>query len=429
MPVTTVEEAYRYLHNRPRFQDSGAGAARFELERFQRCCEEMGHIHTKFPAVHVGGSNGKGSTCFILGSVYRQAGYKTGVYTSPHLISYTERFRVDGDEIKDEELLLFFRQHQEKIEKYSLSYFEISTAIAFWYFGYRKVDLAIIEVGLGGRLDATNIIQPMVSVITNITLDHTDLLGPTLEDIAGEKAGIIKKQTPVVIGNLPGEAERVITDHAKEKEASIHRAKDLKPAFDKGRFSIHPENESQTIHMRSGLTASIQKYNIAMAWQVKELINHRFPVTTDEFSRGVEKVSEYYPVYGRFERLTADRRWFFDGAHNPDAVRALKEMVSTIEEPSSSVLVLSMMTDKVNEEVMKLFSDFGKIFYYELSTPRAATYDAIRSHLKHVKPFPEEPERRNLLFEEFESELVIFAGSFYFYSTVRDWLNSFAKNR
>ncbi|MGK7389609.1 MAG: bifunctional folylpolyglutamate synthase/dihydrofolate synthase, partial [Candidatus Cyclobacteriaceae bacterium M2_1C_046] len=194
MPFNSIESVNSYLESIPKFQTSGKSAANFDLDHFKKFCNELGNPESKYPTIHVAGTNGKGSTCQILASIYQRAGYRVGMYTSPHLLNFSERFKINGIEISDAKLVEFFNAFESQLKKNGLSYFEISTAIAFWYFASQQVDLAIIEVGLGGRLDATNIIKPEVSVITNISLDHTDILGDSVNEIAREKAGIIKPE-------------------------------------------------------------------------------------------------------------------------------------------------------------------------------------------------------------------------------------------
>src|SRR5699024_12225038 len=230
MPFTTIEEVERYLAGIPKFQSDHTKAADFNLEKFRKFCSEIANPQQQFPAIHVAGTNGKGSTCRILASVYKEAGYKVGLYTSPHILRFNERFEVDGAPIPDEALISFLQAHEQLIEMHHLTYFEISTAIAFWWFSESAIDLGIIEVGLGGRLDATNIITPELSIITSIALDHTGILGDSMSEIAREKAGIIKKERPVVIGKLPPAARETIRSVAEER--SEEHTSELQSRFD-----------------------------------------------------------------------------------------------------------------------------------------------------------------------------------------------------
>ncbi|MEX2602115.1 MAG: Mur ligase family protein, partial [Balneolaceae bacterium] len=218
---TTAEDLHNYLESIPMFGRVGASATRFVLDYMEEFSRRMGNPQNGFRSIHVAGTNGKGTTCQMLASVYMEAGYRVGLYTSPHLTRIHERFRVNDETITDEELLEFFRRYERDLEEVPLTYFELSTAIAFWYLNRQNVDLAIIETGLGGRLDATNVITPEVSVITSISLDHTDFLGNTIGEIAREKAGIIKSGRPVVTGSLPEEALVVIRETAAANGSQV----------------------------------------------------------------------------------------------------------------------------------------------------------------------------------------------------------------
>lgn len=427
MPFTSIDAVQSYIDSIPKFQTSGKSAANFNLDTFQKFCEAMGSPHNAFPSVHVGGTNGKGSTCQILASAYQRAGYKVGLYTSPHILQFSERFKINGVDIPDTKLLAFFNEFESLLKSFRLSYFELSTAIAFWYFANENVDLAIIEVGLGGRLDATNIIVPEAAVITNVSFDHTDILGESLREIALEKSGIIKSGVPVVLGNVSDEAKAVIEEVAAKKGSRVFLSGSLNPRFTDGKYYLQtPEGE---IGISSGLTTSVQSFNIAAAWQVCSILNAGLPISDKQFAEGVEEVRTTYPSLGRFEKLTSNREWYFDGAHNMEAIQAMMSTLRTKRPISESILVLSMMNDKVYKELLMEFSEFKKIFYHEMDSKRAAPLTTIKQLLPAAVAFPAAEEQQKQLFEEFETELVIFAGSFYFYVTVRDWLASFTENR
>ena len=425
MRFSSVKSVWKYLESIPKFQSTGASAAEFTLSRFRNFCEAIGNPHQQFKSIHVGGTNGKGSTCNILASVLQQNNFKVGVYTSPHVIRYHERFRVDNQHIEDDKLLAFFNEHIEQIEQYELTYFEISTAIAFWWFMDSEVDIACIEVGLGGRLDATNVIDPLACVITSVGLDHTDILGDSIEDIAREKGGIIKQDRPVVLGDLPIEAETEVRKIAKEKQSPVLLARDLNPRW-KAPGTYQLTINGKQLDITSNLDAPIQAKNLAIVWQVCRAISEQYPVKIEDFVRSLQQV---YVGLGRFEKLTNQRRWYFDGGHNLEAVNALKESVSAVGSVEEAVLVLSLMRDKISPEVMKEFSEFKNIYYYPLALERAATFDDITQWLPKANPFPtSDDHRKKLLQNDLNSELVIFSGSFYFYETVRDWVSTFALN-
>ncbi|WP_445665787.1 bifunctional folylpolyglutamate synthase/dihydrofolate synthase [Fodinibius sp. AD559] len=426
MSFTSPESVREYLESIPKFQSKGSSAAKFGLSRFRNFCDVIGNPHKEFDSIHVGGTNGKGSTCNILASVLQKGGYKVGVYTSPHIITFNERFRINNDVISDEELLLFFNTYIDHIEKYKLTYFEISTAIAFWWFARSKIDIACVEVGLGGRLDATNIIEPEVSVITSISLDHTDILGDSITEIAREKGGIIKDQCPVVIGDLPKEAENEIIEIAEQKECPLFTIDDLNPEYIKsGRYRL-TDNDT-IIDISSNLTSPIQAKNIATAWQICSAIGDEYTITKEDFISGLKCVKT---GFGRFERLVYGEQWYFDGGHNLEAVKALKGSVKTIGDIENATLVLSLMRDKIRKEVMTEFLEFKNIYYYPLDLERAATFDDIKQWLPKANPFPvSDEDRRKIMQDDFDSELVIFSGSFYFYETVRGWVSNFALNQ
>ncbi|MBC8152829.1 MAG: bifunctional folylpolyglutamate synthase/dihydrofolate synthase, partial [Bacteroidetes bacterium] len=228
-------QAVAYLYERlPVFHRIGARALKPGLGNTEVLCAALGDPHRRFRSIHVAGTNGKGSTAHMLASVYQAAGYRVGLYTSPHLKSFTERIRINGQPIVDEAVAAFVTQHQLLIELTEPSFFEVTVALAFDYFAREAVDLAIIEVGLGGRLDSTNVITPLLSVITNIGFDHTDILGNTLTDIAAEKAGIIKAGVPVLIGETQSEIAGVFTDKASDCQSTIQFADQLFALADQG---------------------------------------------------------------------------------------------------------------------------------------------------------------------------------------------------
>ncbi|MDX1636808.1 MAG: folylpolyglutamate synthase/dihydrofolate synthase family protein [Balneolaceae bacterium] len=420
MKLNTSEELYRYLDRIPSFREMGAQAAHFDLDRFLRFCDAMGNPENYFPAIHVAGTNGKGSTCRILATVYHLAGYKTALYSSPHLLEYRERFQIDGRCITDRELLDFVNTYSGLIAEHRLSYFEISTAIAFWWFGREQVDLAIIETGLGGRLDATNVITPLVSVITNISLDHTDLLGNTIQAIAGEKAGIIKHNLPVVTGNMPEEALQVIAAAASEKNSDHFDAEDLSPRWEEGQCVLMIDGGKQ--YFETDLINPVQVHNIAVAKQVTMVLSDKMPLPAGTFRNALRKTGSIFLLPGRFEKLGNELEWYFDGAHNPEAVSGMIRAVESRGNPDEAVLVLSLMKDKITPELMRSFQKFKKIYYYTIESARAATIGDINKWLPEAAPFPEDDKLQKPLLKELETELVIFAGSFYFYATVRKWL-------
>lgn len=423
MAFTSAESVKEYLKRIPKFQSTGSASAKFDLSRFRNFCSRMGNPEQTFPVIHVAGTNGKGSTCRILATVLQETGVKTGVYTSPHILEFNERFRINDEYISDQELLAFFEQYESDIEEYELSYFEISTAVAFWWFSKSNIDIGIIEVGLGGRLDATNVVNPLVSVITSISLDHTDILGNSIAEIAREKGGIIKENRPVVIGDLPEVAENKIGEIAEQKGSYVHTINKLRPTFlSPGHYQLTFDYDR--IDINTNLAIPVQAKNIAIVWEVLQQIKGEFPVSREQFVAALRCVDL---GFGRFEKLTDSQPWYFDGGHNVEAVKAMKQSIRAFDTIENATLVLSMLKDKLRPEVMNEFSEFKNIYYYQLNLERSATFDDINNWLSQVKTFPDDHNYSSFL-DDFDSELVIFAGSFYFYEKVRGWVSSFVLN-
>jgi|SRR5690625_5055391 len=420
MMFLSIEDVHQYLDDIPRFQSHHAGAIDLDLSKFRAFCAEIGNPQDDFPAIHVAGTNGKGSTCRILESIYREAGYETGLYTSPHILKFNERFVVGGQPLPDDAMLAFFRDYHRLMEAHKLTYFEISTALAFWWFSKSEVDLGIIETGLGGRLDATNVVRPAASIITSISLDHTEILGGTLQKIAREKGGIIKPGRPVVIGNLPPEAETTILRIAKQNGSPVMSIEELHPELTPD-STVKLQVNGKKLSVKTPFNAPVQALNTAIAWEAVHVLSDRFPVSEAQFAQGLQHMDI---GYGRFEKLSSEKQWYFDGAHNIEAVKAVKQSVAAAGDLDEAILVLSLMGDKIRPDLMNEFSEFKNILYYSLNTKRAAPFKEIKKWWPDVKAFPTQSDQQRHLLNEFDSELVIFAGSFYFYATVRDWIKT-----
>ncbi len=427
MSINSPQEVYRFLDAIPKFKDEGKEASDFSLNRFRQFCNLMDNPQQNFPMIHVAGSNGKGSTCTIMGAIYRKGGHKVGIYTSPHLLHFTERFTINEARLNEEELIQFFEEYLPQIKSLQLTYFEISTAIAFWWFSRKNIDIAIIETGLGGRLDATNIITPLVSVITSITLDHTDILGDTLQKVTREKAGIIKPGVPVIVGKLPDEAKREIKKIAAKLQSNFLDIDNLKPIYNEGTYCLNVSNK--IVQLQAKGRAPVQIFNIAIAWKVATLLKKEFTVTESQIREGIDNAGALEANRGRFERLHPQFDWYFDGAHNVEAIKAMKQAVETVGRVKQATLMLSLMRDKINKKMMIEFLEFKKIVYYTLSTKRGAAIQDIHRWLPQAKAFPESQKSRLRLLDKLSTKLVIFGGSFYFYPTVQSWITTYTKNR
>ena len=416
---SNIEEVLVFLASVPKFSDAGQSAANFSLDRMKMICSAMGNPQDRFKSIHVAGTNGKGTVCRMLASVYQESGFKTAIYTSPHLLSVKERFKVNGEEISSGEMVKFFQNYGALLIRCRATYFEITTALAFWFFDQEGVDIAILETGLGGRLDATNVVDPVASVITSIGKDHTDILGEELSEIAAEKGGIIKKSRPVFTGRLNKTAQTVIQDIADTVEAPLYPFFDGRVTYSSDLIEILLNGDRLSI--RGQNYKSVDAINACLVFDVVTILNSSMNVAASQFVKGVETVHQKFPATAVFEKLSSGKNWYFDGAHNADAITALMEHMTLLAESDRWNVVLSFMSDKLNDQIAALWRTFPNIYLYEMKTPRAAGMEQMKSLFRNAKEF--NPELLNEM-NHFKSELVIFSGSFYFYSTVREWMGT-----
>lgn len=418
---STISDVERYLEKIPRFSREGARAVRYALEPMERFCRAMGDPQKRFRTVHVGGTNGKGTTCQMLASLWQQAGYRTGLYTSPHLSRFNERIRINTEPIPDQAMLEFFRLYEKELEEIPLTYFEMATCLAFWYLEKEKCDICVIETGLGGRLDATNLIDPLVSIITSVSIDHADLLGETIPEIAREKAGIIKPERPVVTGDLPPEAMEEVRWKAALEGSRIFPAMECRPIWKTEEVLLTDPATRKTIRLGTEGRKKVDRINMAIAWRVVLLTRDELPVTEREFIEGVERLDERFPDHAHFQRLLSGREWYFDGAHNAEALQTLQEQVSGRPEP---VIILSVMKDKAVPEFLENFRSYQTVYYIDTGTERSAECHQIRSMIPQVTCLPNDTLAIERVLEGLKTELVIFTGSFYFYPQVKKWMAS-----
>ncbi len=407
----SIADVWSYLDQIPKFQVQGASAAKFGLQNITECCQRLGNPQLQYPTVHVAGTNGKGTTCYLLEHIYSDAGYKTGLFTSPHLLRYNERVRISKEEVSDEVLLQFFREVEPILADISLSYFEISTVLAFWVFAQHKVDIAIIETGLGGRLDSTNIVESALAIITSIGLDHQDVLGETESQIAIEKAGIIKKGKPVILGNMSSDCIEAISKVAYEKKSATILAQKYEPLWEHGRFLL----EKMEIDIQTHLIERVNKWNVLMVLLAQEILADHFPIEKESV---VQSIANFKGVAARFEKLLPDREWYFSGAHNQQALEGTIETLQQFE-GKSPILIFSLMKDKVTVDSIKLLSTFRRRLFFQQEGERAASIELIRSKMD-VELISE--KNNQTILKELETELVIIAGSFYFYPIIKRWM-------
>jgi len=375
----TYQETLTYLYNNlPMFQRVGPMAYKADLGNIIVLEEEIGNPHKQFKSIHVAGTNGKGSTSHMLASVLQEAGYNVGLYTSPHLKSFTERIRVNGQPIEEETIISFVDKFMPLIERVKPSFFEITVAMAFDYFAFKKVDIAIIEVGLGGRLDSTNIITPEVSVITNIGWDHQMLLGDTLPKIAFEKAGIIKHRVPVVISQKQKEVASVFEEKSAKENAPLTYASDVytMEQASPDRFNVIRNNEIVLEGLKPDLKGDYQQFNIPGVFQVFDFLKG-FTLSEKAIRLGLENVIKNTGLKGRWQELSQFPTVICDTGHNEDGVRFIMNQLNSYSFNKLHI-VWGMVADKSLKEVLDLLPKHAIYYFCKASIPRALDANELK---------------------------------------------------
>lgn len=352
------------------FQREGKSAFKKDLSNTLALCKALDHPERRFKSIHLAGTNGKGSCAHMLASVFQEAGYKTGLYTSPHLKDYRERIKVNGKMIPEKKVMGFVESHQDNFAGIKPSFFEWTVALAFNHFAEEAVDIAIVETGLGGRLDSTNVIDPELSVITNIGWDHMDLLGDTLEKIAIEKAGIIKKGRPVVIGNGSG-VKQVFTEQAKICDSEIMYAESLKLPKD---LKTALQGKYQTENLRTVFTTWLF---------LRKARKIEWSISYPQLQEGLMKVVENTGLRGRWESLQSDPKMIADVAHNEDGLKWVMKQLSQ-EKFEKLHMVVGVVKDKAIEKILALFPKTANYYFCEAKVPRALEVDLLSNTAKKL---------------------------------------------
>ena len=386
--MQNYEEALQFLNSQlPIFSRIGKSAFKKGLENITLLCNALGNPQNKFPSVHIAGTNGKGSTSHLLSAAFQQNGYKTGLYTSPHLIDLRERIRINGQPISKSFVVQFLEKNKALIQQIEPSYFELNVAMAFLAFAEENVDFAIIETGLGGRLDSTNIINPVLSIITNIGLDHTDLLGDTLEKIAFEKAGIIKEQKPIVIGEKQKETTALFVENAQMKNAELYFAEDFWTLISKENdaqfqhFEATNLKNNTTYDLKTDLLGSFQKHNITTvlaATQILNTLNWLLPL--DTVLRSFEHVKKTTGLAGRWDWISTKPNIILDVAHNAAGIQYLIEnlKLSKLNPDGKLHIILGFVKDKDIDAALQLFPNKANYYFTEAQIPRALPADDLK---------------------------------------------------
>ncbi|HXB40427.1 MAG TPA: Mur ligase family protein [Bacteroidia bacterium] len=374
----TYKQTLDYLYKQlPMFHRIGAAAYKADLNNTYAICKLLKNPENKFKSIHVAGTNGKGSSSHMLAAVFQQAGYKTGLYTSPHLKDFRERIKINGKAITKKNVIAFVKKYKNDFEKIKPSFFEWTVGLAFDFFSKEKTDIAIIEVGLGGRLDSTNVIMPIASLITNIGYDHTALLGSTLQKIAKEKAGIIKPKTCVIISQTQKEIKNIFINKAKENKSPIqfadsvyiHKKEKYLPEKQKAfHLYLYKKEKKQIV---CDLTGTYQKNNIAGVLATLDFAKNHFKLPDKNIAKGLQKVKKLTGLHGRWELLNKNPRVICDTGHNAEGI---KEVLSCVKREYDLKLVkgklhvvFGAVSDKDLSSIFSLFKKdkhFSKAVYY-----------------------------------------------------------------
>ena len=349
----------------PMYQNIGDSAYKKDLSNIILICEHLNNPHNNFKSIHIGGTNGKGSCSHMLSSIFQEAGYKVGLYTSPHLVDFRERIKINGDMISKDSVLKFMQENFDFFESNNLSFFEMTVGLAFDYFSKNKVDIAIIEVGMGGRLDSTNIINPILSIITNISLDHTRFLGSNIFDIAKEKAGIIKENITVVVGETQQEISPIFIEIAESKSSKII-------------FADHFIYKNYNCDLKG----DYQKKNIKTVLKSTEILKHLdYKINDTHIEIGLNNVSNNTGFLGRWQVIQKNPMIICDTAHNEAAFR---EVISQLTEMEYSDVhfIIGFSNDKNLEKISKLFPEDSKYYFVQSKVGRARDAKEVRDIFK-----------------------------------------------
>jgi len=361
--VSRYQQTLDYLYTQlPQYQIIGGKAYKADLSNITEICNLLGNPQDKIRTIHVAGTNGKGSTSHLLASVLQEAGYKVGLYTSPHLRDFRERIKINGKMISKKKVVRFVEKNKDLLQEVNPSFFEWTVGLAFHYFAKQKTDICIIETGLGGRLDSTNIISPDVSVITNISLEHVNLLGDTIEEIALEKAGIIKESTPVVFGETQSETSGLFTKIAKEKGSKFYFA-----------------DKSIAKNYKTDLKGKYQTKNVKTAVQtIIALSEIGWEITEKELKKGLKKVVKNTNILGRWQVLSKNPKIIVDVAHNSNGIKQVLEELQ-LEVFENLHFVIGIAQDKDSTSVLEILPKNATYYFCNSDNPRLMKSKELQS--------------------------------------------------
>jgi len=379
------QQTIEYLFSRlPMYSRIGAAAFKKDLTNTIILCEHLGNPHHKFKSIHIAGTNGKGSVSHMLAAILQTAGYRTGLYTSPHLKDFRERIKMNGDEINEKFIIDFTEKIKPLIEEIEPSFFEITVAMAFDYFDQQKVDIAIIEVGLGGRFDSTNIITPELSVITNIGWDHMNILGNSLEKIAFEKAGIIKANVPVVVGETIPETNSIFKKIAYEKKAPVHLATQQRNVagwkWEKHELIVEIAEQGKTDHKKYhlDLPGIYQSKNLLTVLEVCSVLKDLgYEIDENEIREGLQKTKKMTGLHGRWEVIHENPTIVLDVGHNEDGIKQIIQQIELTTHHDLHIII-GMVKDKEIDKVLSLLPHSANYYFTQAHIPRALPAETLK---------------------------------------------------
>ncbi len=384
----TLDYLYSFL---PMFQRIGAAAYKADIYNTVELMKALGNPEKKFKSIHVAGTNGKGSSSHLIASILREKGLKVGLHTSPHLKDFRERIKINNQMCSEEFVVKFVENNKELIERIKPSFFETAVAMAFTYFAQENVDIAIIEVGMGGRLDSTNVINPLSCLITNISFDHTQFLGNSLAEIAGEKAGIIKENTPVVISQSQEETKNVFIAKANEKNSPISFAdsylscENVNHSCGEMRLDIYKNGEKRLENLKSPLAGYYQQRNILGVIALIDTLNkyHNFNISDKEIIEGIKNISSNFPIAGRWQTLCKKPLTICDTGHNEDGLKYVIEQIKNTPHKKLR-FVLAMVNDKDVNKVLSMLDKEAEYYLSQANIPRALPVNELAEKAKQA---------------------------------------------
>ncbi|MCX8470760.1 MAG: bifunctional folylpolyglutamate synthase/dihydrofolate synthase [Chitinophagaceae bacterium] len=418
------------------FTRIGAAAYKADLINTIILCAALDNPQNKFKSIHVAGTNGKGSTSHMLASVLQEAGYKVGLYTSPHIKDFRERIKINGQKIEEQFVVHFTENIKTKITEIQPSFFEITVAMAFAYFAKQQVDIAVIEVGLGGLLDSTNVIIPELCVITNIGLDHTNLLGTTLPEIATQKAGIIKASVPVVISQTQEETERVFTNKALEKNTSIFFADKVMEVIGMVSTSIGLQKMKVVNTAKMSITTyeldilgKYQQKNVKGVLLALEILQqYNWNISAQNIVDGLKNIKNNTGLMGRFDMLETSPMLIADVAHNADGITEVLAQIKNIQHNNLHIIT-GFVADKAVDKVLNLFPKNANYYYTQANIPRALLKENLQETAKQYQLNGEAYNNVNTALQAAKAnaskeDIILICGSFFIIAELEQYYNN-----